>query len=44
MENYVLPSILSSSEIAEILNYSDVITNQEKLSTQNVIKLKFYFI
>ena len=38
MQNYVLPSILSSSEIAEILNQSDVITNREKLSTQNVVK------
>jgi hypothetical protein len=38
MQNSVLSNVLSSSEIAEILNQSDVITNREKLSTQNVVK------
>jgi hypothetical protein len=38
MQNSVLSNVLSSSEIAEILNQPDVITNREKLSTQNVVK------
>jgi len=38
MQNSVLSNVLSSSEIADILNQPDVITNREKLSTQNVVK------
>jgi hypothetical protein len=38
MQNSVLSNVLSSSEISEILNQPDVITNREKLSTQNVVK------
>jgi hypothetical protein len=38
MQNSVLSNVLSSNEIAEILNQPDVITNREKLSTQNVVK------
>ena len=39
MQNSVLSNVLSFSEIAELLNQPDVITNREKLSTsQPVVK------
>ena len=38
MQNYAVSNILSPSEILDILNQSDVITNKEKLSLQNVVK------
>ena len=39
MQNSILSNVLSSSEIAELLNQPDVITNREKLSTsQPVVK------
>jgi hypothetical protein len=39
MQNSVLSNVFSSSEIAELLNHPNVITNREKLSTsQTVVK------
>lgn len=38
MQNTVLPNVLLASEIAELLANHDVITNKEKLESQNVVK------